>query len=156
MTLIRHLPLAQNQETFPLVQPATLAWHPFAFIHQHLRIALEAVALGSALLCFSHQSLADDMSLSAGEDNIVVHHLAHMGAGANVGAIQDFFLSRFKAGTWARAWQNRMLLDALTSGLITDIYESNTNKDLSTRLQHDGDGILGALLIVGASVQWSF
>lgn len=86
----------------------------------------------------------------------LTHHMAHFGAGAGVGVVPDFFLTRFREGTWERAWYTRLIVDCTMATLITDIYESSTDKDPTVRMQHDCDGALGALFVVSSSVRWSF
>jgi hypothetical protein len=113
------------------------------------------VATLALTLLLPGQARADD-PLTAGEDTVVVHHLAHFGAGTLVGMVPDFILTRFPKDSWERAWYTRLAIDCVTAVVATDIYEAQTNKDTTTRLEHDADGALGAAVLVGASVNWTF
>lgn len=106
-------------------------------------------------LCITGPIHADAL-LSADEDSVVVHHLAHFGAGTLVAIVPDFILTRFDADSWKRAWYTRLAVDCLSAALVTDLYEAETDKDTATRLGHDLDGALGAVVLVGASVHWTF
>ncbi|HXB97111.1 MAG TPA: hypothetical protein VNZ54_03605 [bacterium] len=94
--------------------------------------------------------------LSASEDDLVVHNLAHFGAGTMVAVVPDFILTRFPEHSWESAWYTRLVVDSVCAAVATDVYEVETNKDNTTRLRHDLFGALGGVVLVGASVHWTF
>ena len=94
--------------------------------------------------------------LSASEDDLVIHNLAHFGAGTMVAMVPDFILTRFPERSWERAWCTRLVVDSVCAAVATDVYEAETNKDPTTRMRHDLMGALGGVAIVGASVHWTF
>jgi hypothetical protein len=94
--------------------------------------------------------------LSASEDDLVVHNLAHFGAGTLVAMVPDFILTRFPERSWEHAWITRLVADSVCAAVATDVYEAETNKDPTTRMRHDLMGALGGVAIVGASVHWTF
>jgi hypothetical protein len=116
-----------------------------------LRNLLALFLLGS-LPCLAHA----DAVLSQDDDTVVVHHLAHFGAGALVAIVPDYILTRYDEHSWERSWVTRMAVDCVVAAVATDIYEAETNKDTTTRVEHDVDGVLGAAVLVGASMQWNF
>jgi hypothetical protein len=94
--------------------------------------------------------------LSSTEDDLVVHNLAHFGAGTLVAIVPDFLLTRFPEHSWESAWYTRLVVDSVCAAVATDIYEADTNKDPTTRMRHDLMGALGGVAVVGASVHWTF
>lgn len=108
----------------------------------------------SALLLSAPFCHANGALLSADQDDVVVHNLAHLGAGTLVAIVPDFILTRFPQGSWEDAWYSRLAIDCASAAIVTELYEWQTNKDTPTSLEHDAYGALGAAILVGASVHW--
>jgi hypothetical protein len=107
------------------------------------------------LAALAHPAHADAI-LDSSEDDLVVHNLAHLGAGTLVAVVPDFILTRFPERSWERAWYTRLVVDSVCAAVATDVYEVETNKDDTTRFRHDLYGAFGGVLLVGASVHWTF
>jgi hypothetical protein len=108
----------------------------------------------AALLLSARFCRANGALLSADDDDVVVHNLAHLGAGTLVAIVPDFILTRFPQDSWEQAWYSRLAIDCATAAVVTELYEWETNKDTPTSLEHDAYGALGAAILVGASVHW--
>lgn len=81
-----------------------------------------------ALLTIPYICRADGPVLTEDQDTVVVHHLAHFGAGTLVAAVPDFILTRFDSKSWEHAWSTRLIVDCLVAAAATDLYEMQTQK----------------------------
>jgi hypothetical protein len=117
---------------------------------------LGCIAMATLFISLANSARAGGPIFSESEDTELVHQLAHFGAGTLVAIVPDFVLTRFPQGSWERAWYSRLAIDCATAIVATDLYEAQTNKSIPTRLEHDADGGLGAAVLVGASVSWTF
>ena len=75
------------------------------------------------------------------DDTVLVHDLAHLGAGVLVASYVDVAFPKVQ-----HKWIKPMVMLLVTAG-ADDVYEAITRKDPITRLEHDSCAVAGAELL---------